>query len=402
MSRSKSAPAESTLPADYPLPLPDAVLRHHSESLFKTMRGWAELKRMPPVLLLTGPAGVGKRSVAYFLSQWLLCERSGFSQAKAAEIKAEEAAFDLFGGGSAESSVSVEAINEEAAKDPNADPVPCGSCIACQRALKASWVDFSEISVESGDGESQTLKIDQFRKLKSTLGFGAFDGTFRITLIRDADKMTVQAANSLLKILEEPPPGWVFLLTASDPSVLLPTLVSRCQILRLKPFTAEKLRYLISASDVPKERQAVSAEVAQGSWKKALAFADDEIWETRASVFRFLENPQLELNGLVEWASQEPQHLALLLDQMEQITADLIRWSVDPKDAPFKGSQDGKRAMASHTGHAVRTLGSAEVAREFWIAQAERLFKARTQLGLPLNRKITVQDVLLPWIGLGL
>lgn len=381
-----SAKKDEAAGASNPLPLPEPVLSHHGETIFKAMGQWKESGRIPPVLLISGPHGVGKREIVHYLSQWLLCERSGLGGSSGTEQ--EDAGPGLFG-----------ELLPAADPTPAADtgPGPCGDCVNCQRALKGNWVDFTEISAETGEGETGSLKIDQFRKLKASLGFSAFDGAFKITLIRDADRMTVQAANSLLKILEEPPAGWIFFLTASDPSLLLPTLVSRCQTLKLKPFTTDALLQLLQDADIPKDRQKVCAEVAQGSWTKALRLADDEIWERRKDVFRFLEDPQAELNHLVDWASQDTAQLYLLLDQLEQVSSELIRWSVDPRNAQI-ASLDGRKAILTHAATLVKKLGSTEAARDFWFEQAERLFRARQEALAPLNKKLLVQDVLMPWL----
>ena len=77
----------------------------------------------------------------------------------------------------------------------------------------------AEIDSEEGVTSTGALKIDQFRRLKETAGYGAHEGSHRVILIPNADRMTTQAANSVLKILEEPPRGWVFILTASDPTL---------------------------------------------------------------------------------------------------------------------------------------------------------------------------------------
>src|SRR6185437_3831579 len=214
---------------------------------------------------------------------------------------------DLFGGMMA----SAPAVISGASQESDDLLRPCGECVQCQRALKGSWVDFTEIRAEGSgadeeekSGKSESLKIDQFRKIKESLGFGSHEGGYRIFLVADADRMTAQAANSVLKILEEPPKDWIFLLTASDPTLVLPTVLSRCQTIKLRPFTPETLRALLSASGIMGEKQKLAATLAGGSWGRALAIASDEGALKRQALFDFLERPQGVLGALVDWAAQ--------------------------------------------------------------------------------------------------
>lgn len=389
--------------AHSPLPVPAPWVEHHFTSALQApMREWAEKKRIPPVLLLTGPAGVGKRSMAYWLSQWVLCERGPFSRQDPAS--GEEG--DLFGGALLGA--------PPAATQPSALPAPCGECRSCERAVSGSWVDFTEVGAESEGAEGASggtrdgtgaLKVDQFRRLKGSLGFAGHEGSHRITLIPNADRMTVQAANSMLKLLEEPPPGWIFLLTASDPSLMLPTVLSRCQMLRLRPIPRKPLLELLAGAGVPESRRRVCAELSQGSLGKALQLAADEAWEKRAAIFRFLQDPAAHLNELVDWASGSATFFELMLDQLEQLASELVRFSLAPEGAPAEGypwiSSDGKQALAAHAAGVLgRYSGSRSAAREHWLALSERLARARQESLAPLNRKLLVQDLLMPWLEL--
>ena len=214
--------------------------------------------------------------------------------------------------------------------------------------------------------------------------------------------MTIQAANSVLKLLEEPPRGWVFFLTASDPTLVLPTILSRCQQLRLKPFQPHELEELLELSGINPQRRKISAELAQGSWSKALALSDDETWEHRQNVFAFLKEPASQLAALVDWASQEPRRFDLLVDQLEQLTGELIRWSVSPATNNPESyawiNADGKSALAGHANAVTKRHGSQAQAREFWLERAERMARARQESLAPLNRKLLIQDLLLPWL----
>lgn len=341
------------------------------------MREWRSKKRIPPVLLLTGLPGVGKRSMAYFLSQWILCEKNGLNTLP------DDGQGGLFGG-----------ISEPVSEiDPQADPRPCRQCGSCQKAEHGTWIDFTEIQ-----SEDDSLKIDQFRKLKSSLGFGGHEGAYRIVLIPDADRMTIQAANSVLKLLEEPPVGWIFLLTAADSSLLLPTIVSRCQTIRLKPFSKEALTELLEAEGIDEKKRAICAELAQGSWGKALHWTESETWDRRKVVVDFLQNPKLHLNAMVDWSASDTQNMDRMIDQMESLVSDLIRWSLtgsDPERYAWLNS-DARATLVQHCGLASKR--GVERSRQLWLERAERMARARQEMQAPINRKLLAQDLLLPWL----
>jgi DNA polymerase III delta prime subunit len=328
--------------------------------------------------------------MAYWLSQVLLCERSGFGAEPAPDPANEESNLG-FG-------FLPMATPEQQPTQPNdITDLPCHLCGACQKAESGNWIDFTEISPEGEGEQSGSLKIDQFRKLKSTQGFGGFDGGYRITLIRDADRLTPQAANSLLKLLEEPPPGWILLLTASDPSLLLPTLVSRCQKLRLSPLSQPVLTELLHHAKVPQDRLSICAQLSQGSFRKALQLSEAETWDKRAVLFRFLDDPAAEMASLTDWASSEDRNFKILMDQFEQILLDLVSLQGDPNQYAWRNA-DGKRTLARHALQITQDLHSAERARSFWLERSTRLFRMRLEMTAPLNRKNLVQDFLAGWI----
>jgi DNA polymerase III delta prime subunit len=375
------------------LPILEPLWRHHEKTLLPLMKQWQSEKRVTPVLLFSGAAGIGKRAMVQSLAQWIFCERSGLRQTAPDPDGEPESETDLFGGGGLSAPVAKKAAPTELRA--------CNQCVNCQRALKESWVDFVEITPE----EDTTLKIDQFRKLKSTLGFGSHEGSYKIVSIPNAETMTVQAANSVLKLLEEPPKGWIFFLTTSDASLLLPTILSRSQQIRLLPLSTESLNEMLalseSASETSSEKRALVSRLAQGSWSRALSLLEPENWEKRGLVFKFLEDPAPQLTPVIDWASAEPHAFSQLMDQLESLCGELARWSLEPNTPPERYpwlNSDGRESLASHVKKAVRAFGDAPGAREFWIDQAARIAQARREQLAPLNKKNLVQDVLLPWI----
>lgn len=358
------ARTSNTTPETEPFPghLPEIAFSHHLKILHAPMREWRARKQPSPVLLLTGQPGIGKRALSYALSQWIFCETSG--------LKAVADSFQA-----------------------------CGSCSSCTRIVGGGEARIREIRAEVEDG---ALKIDQFRDLKTKAGYGALDSEHQIVLIPHADRMTPQAANSILKILEEPPVGWIFILTAQDSSLLLPTIISRCQVLRLSPFQPHEIEALLALEGVNEARRKICAHLAQGSWSRARSLAEDQTWDQRRTLFQFIQEPGSTLASLVDWATQGPAQFELMLDLLEQITAELVLWSAQQMTqtapSPYPWIQfDGAAEYAAHIRRV--TQKGISHAHSFWIRQAERLAQARQEATTPVNRKLLVQDLLLPWLG---
>lgn len=365
MSKSKRGSADER-ENPTPLPISPELLRAHP-GIPDALAQWKESKRVPPVLLLTGPRGCGKRAIAYYLAQALQCERTGFFEAPESG--------GLFGGSSSDSAS------------------PCGECGACLRAISGSALDFTEVLLEN---DEKTLGVDRFREIKEKQGFASFGGGARIYLVSDADRMTVAAANSVLKLLEEPPRGWVFLLTVADPSLLPSTVVSRCQMLRLRPLGDEVVESLLRAEGLPSERITAVAKMAEGSLSRARELAGDDAWDARGTILQFMTKPATAYHPLVDYAAGDPANFRLLLDQFEQLLSDLIRTAEIP-GTPFR-NVDAQRALEDHAKRCATRKGGAEAALVFWIERSERLFRIRREMTAPLNAKVLVQDFLSPWM----
>ncbi|MGE0614129.1 MAG: hypothetical protein AB7P04_00690 [Bacteriovoracia bacterium] len=388
MARKKTA-AKTVAEAGL-LPVPEPIWTHHAEIIEPLMKQWQTQKRAAPVILLTGPRGIGKRQIVHGLAQWLLCDRAGFLNA--GESANGEEGPGLFG----------DALFAPPPSATSSEPSlkACGECANCKRALDGQWLDFTEIGPEATtEGAAGSIKLDQFDDLKRSQGFGASRGAFKITFIRDAEAMTASAANSLLKLLEEPPPGWIFFLTANDAQLLLPTLVSRCQRVRLTPLPKFALTQLLQTQGVDASRVPICANLAHGSLSKALALAEDTVWEKRTTLFRFLDDPGSQTAELVDWGAESAANLALLLDQWEGVVNDLVQWSVHTQAGqPYAWiNVDGQRSLTQ----CVTRTGATNPAafRDFWLARARAVAQTRMKMHAPLNRKILVQDLLLPHLG---
>jgi len=148
----------------------------------------ARTERLPHALLVYGPRGVGKLALAERMAQLLLCEGK---------------------------------------------PRPCDTCDACRWFLGGNHPDFRRVEpevlwAEKPEKPSIIVKIEQVRELADFLYLRSHRGKLRVALVHPAEEMNENAANALLKGLEEPPAGAVFILVSHRPAQLLPTIRSRC------------------------------------------------------------------------------------------------------------------------------------------------------------------------------
>ena len=163
------------------------------QSLWQRLYEQHQQQRMPHALLLCGEAGWGKRSLALTLGQMLLCQ-------------------------------------QPQTQSPHPFPVACGQCKSCLLNAQGTHPDLVEITPEA---EGKPIKVDQIRALVDTITSSAQQGGYRVVVLGPAEEMNVNAANALLKVLEEPGDKTLFALYSHLPGRVMATIRSRCQALTL-------------------------------------------------------------------------------------------------------------------------------------------------------------------------
>jgi len=155
----------------------------------------------------------------------------------------------------------------------------CGSCRNCRQILSMTYPDLSLLEPEEGHKD---ILIDQVRALQHTLALTPYSAFYRIALLPDFQRATIQAANALLKTLEEPPDRVVLLLTANALENLLPTIVSRCEVIRLRPAPLDSTRaFLQTEMGLENEKASLIAHLSGGRIGAAIRMAEDPIELTR-------------------------------------------------------------------------------------------------------------------------
>jgi DNA polymerase III subunit delta' len=266
---------------------------------------------LPPSLILSGPAGVGKRLAALSTAQALNC-LAPIHHTPSGSEQADSPGFDA-----------------------------CGTCAACSRIARGVHPDV--LFLEPND--KGNIKIDPVREAVDRAGYRPFEGRRRVTIIDQADALERSAQNALLKVLEEPPAGSVFLLVTALPDLLLATVRSRCPQLRFRPLAVSEVAHLLMQRDRKEEEAYAVAALADGSIGRALEASASDVVEARDVAIRVLAQAAAsdDARRRIECAkdlvvkgsgpaSSERDQLAVYLRAMSSLLRDIeaIAASADP------------------------------------------------------------------------
>ena len=284
--------------------------------------------------LISGMEGVGKRSLAQAMGQYLLCT--------------------------------------------GADK-PCGVCPGCIQVREGNHPDVTVVRPE------KSIQVETIREVIRKAGEHTYVGGRRIIRIEQAEKMTPAAQNCLLKTLEEPVEGTVFLLITDAPGLLLPTIISRCRALKLHPWPDDVVMAALKRQQVNDIRAQEALHVSGGSIGRALSVAADEAyWQRRDEVMRdffALEGRSQILQVSNRWKDKRDQSDALLDDIEDMIrTLMLVRLGQRDRSAvqgyppPWQRmAADGDTAAFVQLMDAVREARQLRGNQVTWQAVVEKL-----------------------------
>jgi len=176
---------------------------------------------------------------------------------------------------------------------PTPDGDACGLCMSCVRIQARTDAD---VQVISPDGDQ--TKMEQMHEMIRSLSFAPLSGRYRVFIIEQADTLNPSSENCILKILEEPPPYAVLILLSCNPGSLLPTIRSRCQIVRFRRASiAEVEDALRKHFDLPEDELCIIAACSRGAVGRAFRMASEP---------EFAEERRAVLQTLNEWAESAP------------------------------------------------------------------------------------------------
>jgi DNA polymerase-3 subunit delta' len=298
--------------------------------------------RLPHALLVTGPAGVGKRHLADLLTRSLLCSA------------------------------------------PDPEGLPCGRCRDCLLLAAGSHPDRIEIGPDP-EGKSDEIKVDRVRRLGETDALTAHRGGWKLIRIDPAHRMNASAANSLLKTLEEPTAQTLILLLSEHPARLAATIRSRCQILNL-PLPDEDQAMAWLSERLPGGDPRVLLHLAHGAPLAALALAD-RLAERERLFAGFLAVARGERDPIAEAAAWSRSDLGLVLDWLAGWLSDLLRHA--------SGHPTPRLINVDKAEPLERLARSVRVADGHRLLQ--RVLAARGVQATTVNALMTLESLLIEW-----
>lgn len=192
---------------------------------------------------------------------------------------------------------------------------PCGICSACQRIARHVHPDVRLI-----EPEGDSIRIEQVRTMQREVALSPYEGHWRVYILRQFERATREAANCLLKTLEEPPDHVALILTAQEADLLLPTIVSRCQTLPLKPLPVPQvIQALRDRWGVDEEQASLLGKLSGGriGWAVA-AHEDSEILARRERNLAALQDAtqggKLDRLRYADQLSRRPEGIPEILD----------------------------------------------------------------------------------------
>ncbi len=204
------------------------ILGH--EQIIEHLQNAIKLQKVSHAYILDGEEGAGKNMLARAFAQTLQCERGGTE--------------------------------------------PCGECHSCKQAMSGNQPDIITVTHE----KPASIGVEDIRgQLCGDIQIKPYSSPYKIYIVDEAEKMTVQAQNALLKTIEEPPAYGVIMLLTTNADAFLPTILSRCVTLKLRPVKNEIIRpYLMEKYHIPDYQAEVCTAFARGNVGKAERLAQSE------------------------------------------------------------------------------------------------------------------------------
>ena len=265
---------------------------------------------------------------------------------------------------------------------------PCQECRSCKQALSANQPDIIKVLHE----KPGTISVDDIRtQINHDVAIKPYSSPYKVYIVNEAEKMTPQAQNALLKTLEEPPEYAVILLLTANVNSLLPTILSRCVVLNMKPVSDELVKkYLMEQLKVPDYKAEVCVAFARGNVGKAKSLASSEDFENvkneALSLLKYIRDMELyEIVAAIKKISDYKLDVNDYLDIMAIWYRDILL---------FKATKDANHLVFREEIQAIRKAAGRS-SYEGIESVIKALDKAKSRLNANVNFELTMELLLL-------
>ncbi|PWJ47250.1 ATP-binding protein [Faecalicatena contorta] len=264
----------------------------------------------------------------------------------------------------------------------------CGKCKSCKQAINSNQPDIIKVTHE----KPSTISIDDIREqVNGDIGIKPYSSKYKIYIIADADMMTVQAQNAILKTIEEPPEYAVIMLLTENAETLLPTIRSRCVMLKLRN-TRDQLvkKYLMEQMQIPDYKADICVAFAQGNVGRAIMLASSEHFnEIKEEAVHLLRNiNEMELSDLAEAVKRCASYKLEITDYLDVLAI----WYRDV--LIYKATMNVDRVVFSDQLKYIKTRASKSSYEGIEII-LDALEKAKSRLKANVNFELTMELLLL-------
>lgn len=265
---------------------------------------------------------------------------------------------------------------------------PCQECHSCKQALNNNQPDIIRITHE----KPNTIGVEDIRtQINNDVGIKPYSSSRKIYIMNEGEKMTPQAQNALLKTLEEPPEYVTILILTTNVNALLPTILSRCVILNMKPVADDLVKkYLIDTFEIPDYKADVCVAFARGNIGKARTLATseefDNIKEEAITLLKYIDEMEIsEVIGAIKKIAEYKLDVNDYLDIISIWYRDVLL---------FKATNDVNHLIFKEEIQYIRRVAD-KSSYEGIEAIIEALEKAKSRLNANVNFDLTLEMLLL-------
>jgi len=295
------------------------------------------------------------------------------------------------------------ALNLAQALNCQATERPCGECASCQKIVSANHADVQVIgltqNVDSAEAKLRTeIGIDQIRQMQHSANLPPFEGKYKIFIIEGAEFLSIEAANCLLKTLEEPTGKVVFILLTTNDRLLPATVVSRCQRLELSPLAATEVETALNSRwGIEPQKAKLLARLSHGclGWALSAAFDDGLLQQRAEKIDRLLDIINADYEERFAYANQLAAQFAQNRGLVQEVLDLWLDWWRDLLLA--------KIGCSDITTNVDRLDKLAEMAKDYRLAQIKAFINsiqaAEEQLRQNANPRLVLEVLMLDMPG---